>query len=47
MMSEQLDESWLTEMCKQTRQLDTIRKQDTPATFPELEYIWSNYAETD
>lgn len=47
MMSEQLDESWLQEMCKQTKQLDTIRNQNTPATFPELEYIWSNYAETD
>jgi MoaA/NifB/PqqE/SkfB family radical SAM enzyme len=47
MMSEQLDESYLYEMCKQTRQLDTIRNQDTPATFPELEYIWNNYAETN
>jgi len=44
MMSEQLDESWLQEMCKQTSQLDIIRNQNTPATFPELEYIWSNYA---
>jgi len=44
MMSEQYEESWLTEMCKQTKQLDIIRNQDTRNTFPELEYIWSNYA---
>lgn len=47
MMSEQLDESNLYELCNQTRQLDTIRKQDTPSTFPELEYIWSYYAEAN
>jgi len=47
MMDTQLDESHLYEMCKQTKQLDTIRNQNTPATFPELKYIWSNYAETD
>ena len=46
MMDNQLDESHLYEMCKQTKQLDTIRNQNTPATFPELKYIWSNYAET-
>jgi radical SAM protein with 4Fe4S-binding SPASM domain len=44
MMSEQLEEERLYEMCKQTKQLDIIRNQNTPATFPELEYIWSNYA---
>ena len=44
MMSEQLDEAHLYELCKQTSQLDIIRKQNTPSTFPELEYIWSNYA---
>ena len=47
MMSEQLDESHLYEFCKQTSQLDTIRNQDTPSTFPELEYIWSNYAKAN
>ena len=47
MMDNQLDDQHLYEMCKQTKQLDTIRKQNTPATFPELKYIWSNYAETD
>jgi MoaA/NifB/PqqE/SkfB family radical SAM enzyme len=47
MMSEQLDEDHLFEMCEQTRQLDIIRKQDTPNTFPELEYIWSNYAKSN
>ena len=43
MMSEQLDEQHLYEMCKQTAQLDTIRNQNTPSAFPELEYIWNNY----
>lgn len=47
MMSEQLDEEYLYEMCKQTAQLDIIRNQNTPATFPELDYIWSNYAESN
>lgn len=47
MMSNQLDESYLYEMCKQTKQLDTIRNQNTPATFPELDYIWSNYAKSN
>lgn len=46
MMSEQLDESYLYEMVTQTSQLDKIRKQNTPAAFPELEYIWSTYAKT-
>ena len=44
MMGNQLDDSHLYEMCEQTRQLDAIRNQNTPATFPELDYIWSNYA---
>jgi len=47
MMSEQYEETYLYEMCRQTKQLDIIRNQDTPSTFPELNYIWSNYAETD
>ena len=45
MNAQQLPEKHLYELCKQTRQLDTIRNQDTPNTFPELKYIWSNYAE--
>jgi len=43
MLSEQLDDSYLFEMVENTRQLDLIRKQNTPKTFPELKYIWNNY----
>lgn len=43
MMSEQLDDRYLFEMVENTRQLDLIRKQNTPKTFPELKYIWNNY----
>ena len=44
MMSEQLDDSHLFDMAENTRQLDSIRNQNTPKTFPELKYIWDNYA---
>jgi len=47
MMGEQLSEDHLIEFCKQTSQLDYIRKQDSHKTFPELEYIWSNYDKKD
>lgn len=44
MMSEQLDDRWMTEFIKHTHQLDTIRQENTPETFPELEYIWKKYS---
>jgi len=44
MNSEQLDESVLRDMVNQTKLIDQLRNEDTPSTFPELEYIWTNYA---
>lgn len=45
MNSEQLDESVLHDMVKQTRLIDQLRNEDTRATFPELNYIWENYGD--
>lgn len=44
MNSEQLSETWLYELVKQTRQLDILRNENTFETFPELKYIWENYS---
>jgi radical SAM protein with 4Fe4S-binding SPASM domain len=43
MDAHQLPDSHLTEFVNKTRALDTIRGEDTPGTFPELDFIWKNY----
>jgi len=44
MRDDQLDESHLKTFVNKTQQLDKLRGEDTPGTFPELQYIWENYS---
>ena len=44
MRDDQLDESYLQTFVTKTKQLDQLRGENTPAAFPELQYIWDNYS---
>lgn len=43
MNGEQFSDDSLFLLVEQTKMIDTIRKENTFETFPELEYIWNNY----